>query len=178
MSNDDARHEHLARRPVDYRSVVLEGCVQLTFHAILATALFFLFSGHNSPGGGFIGGLVAGTAFVLRYLVSSGAGVSGDIRVQPETVLGAGLLLAAGTAVTPWLFGGQVLESGYVYLDLPVLGELPLTSVLAFDTGVFLIVIGIVLGVLSTLGAQAESSLGAVTTVPEDGQQDDHGGGR
>ena len=98
--------------------------------------------------------------------------MSGDVRVQPETVLGAGLLLAAGTAVTPWFLGGQVLESSYVYLDLPVLGELPLASVLAFDTGVFLIVIGIVLGVLSTLGSQPEASLGAVTSVPEDGRPD------
>jgi multisubunit Na+/H+ antiporter MnhB subunit len=141
------------------RSLILEVCVRLAFHAILATSLFFLFSGHNSPGGGFIGGLTAGSAFVLRYLVGSGEAV-GDVRVRPGTMLGAGLLLAAGTAVVPWFLGGQVLESAYVYVPVPVVGEVPLTSVLVFDTGVFLIVVGIVLAVLTTLGAQQDSSLG------------------
>jgi multicomponent Na+:H+ antiporter subunit A len=77
-------------------------------------------------------------------------------------VLGTGLLVAAGTAAFPWLLGGQVLESSYVYPHLPVLGSLPLASVLAFDTGVFLIVVGLVLTLLTTLGAQAHASLGEV----------------
>lgn len=143
------------------RSLVLEISIRLVFHAILVTALFFLFSGHNSPGGGFIGGLVAGSAFVLRYLVG-GAYAVGTVRLRYETVLGTGLLTSGLTALVPWLAGGQVLESAYVYLDLPVLGRLPLTSVLAFDTGVFLIVVGIVLCVLATLGAQPQASLGEI----------------
>ncbi len=134
------------------RSLVLEASVALLFHAILATSVFFLTAGHNAPGGGFIGGLVAGTAFVLRYLVS-GSGWSRDVRVRPATVLGAGLLLALVATMVPWRFGGQILESVYVSLDVPVLGALPLSSVLAFDTGIYLIVVGLVLAVLSTLGA-------------------------
>jgi multisubunit Na+/H+ antiporter MnhB subunit len=148
-------------RTVVRRSVLLETCIRLVFHATLAAALFFLFAGHNSPGGGFIGGLVAGAAFVLRYLVGGGNAV-GTLRVRPETVLGTGLLLAAGTAVAPWLSGGQVLQSSYVSVDIPIVGTLPLTSVLAFDTGVFGIVVGIVLMILSTLGAQATSALGEI----------------
>lgn len=137
---------------VGSRSLVLEVCVALLFHAILATSVFFLTAGHNAPGGGFIGGLVAGTAFVLRYLVSGG-GWSRELRVRPATVLGSGLLLALVTTMVPWLSGGQILESAYVSLDVPVLGPLPLPSVLAFDTGIYLIVVGLVLAVLSTLGA-------------------------
>lgn len=145
------------------RSVVLEAAVDLLFHAILATSLFFLFAGHNGPGGGFIGGLVAGTALVLRYLVSSGADVSRDLRVRPAVVLGTGLLAAVGASLVPWALGGQLLESGITYLEVPVLGEVPLASVLVFDTGVYLVVIGIILSVLSTLGAQPESTLGALS---------------
>lgn len=144
-----------------HHSVVLETCVHLVLHAILATSLFFLFAGHNAPGGGFIGGLVAGTALVLRYLVGSGTDMSRQMRVGPVTLLGSGLMIAVGTSMAPWLLGGQLLESAYVYVDLPVLGKLPLASALAFDTGVYLIVIGIVLGVLSTLGSQTEASLDA-----------------
>jgi multisubunit Na+/H+ antiporter MnhB subunit len=150
------------------RSLVLEICVRLVFHAILAISVFFLVSGHNAPGGGFIGGLVAGTAFVLRYLVSSGGRVSGEVRLSPSTVLGAGLLLGAGAAMGPWLLGGQALESAYTYVQLPVLGALPLASVLVFDTGVFLIVVGLVLGVLSTLGDQTHASLGGEGFTTDD----------
>ncbi|MBC7375280.1 MAG: hypothetical protein H7323_14925, partial [Frankiales bacterium] len=52
--------------------------------------------------------------------------------------------------------GGQFLESGKLALDLPVLGMLKATSALPFDTGVYLVVVGLVLGVLRTLGAEAE----------------------
>ena len=150
------------------RSLILETAVRLVFHATLAASLFFLFSGHNAPGGGFIGGLVAGSAFVLRYLVAAGSAV-GTLRVAPETALGTGLLLAAGAAIVPWLSGDQVLESSYLSLKLPVLGSVSLTSVLAFDTGVFLIVVGLVLMVLTTLGSRRESALGDLTEdVPEE----------
>lgn len=151
----------VAAAPPPQRSLILETCVQLVFHAILATSLFFLLSGHNAPGGGFVGGLVAGTAFVLRYLVSSGEEVLDQIRFRPTTVLGTGLMTALVTGMIPWTVGGQVLESAYTYAHLPVLGDLPLASVLAFDTGVYLIVVGIVLMLLSTLGAQTDAFLGA-----------------
>jgi len=141
--------------------VLVETAVDLAFHAVLVTAVFFLLRGHQSPGGGFIAGLVAATAFVLRYLAGPGAG-SGAARSTPRpgTVLGIGLLLACATSVVPWFFGGQVLQSDHVDLHVPVLGDVPLTSVLAFDTGVFLVVVGIVLAVLATLGAQEDASLG------------------
>ena len=150
-------------------SVVLETCIQLVFHAVLATSVFFLVSGHNAPGGGFVGGLVAGSALVLRYLGSSGAGLGREVRVAPATLLGAGLAVAVTTAVVPWALGGQLLESAYAHLDLPLLGELRLASVLAFDTGVYLIVVGIVLTVLTSLGAQDDVSLsGAPGRGPRD----------
>jgi multicomponent Na+:H+ antiporter subunit A len=65
-------------------------------------------------------------------------------------------VLACLTGIVPWLFGGQFLQSDYVELDLPLLGIAKLTSALAFDSGVYLVVVGLVLGVLRTLGAEAE----------------------
>lgn len=140
-------------------SLVLGTCVSLVFHAVLMTALYFLFAGHNAPGGGFIAGLVAGSAFVLRYLVGTTADAQRLLPVRPTTVLGCGLLLACAAAAGPWLLGRQVLESGYRYLPVPVVGQVPLTTVLVFDTGVFLVVVGVVLTLLATLGAREESSL-------------------
>ena len=138
------------------RSVVLETAVRLIFHTVLVFSLYLLFAGHNQPGGGFVGGLVAGAAFVLRYVAGGRAALKAAVPVDPGIPVGGGLVLAAGTGMAAWLFGGQFLESGKISLDLPVLGLLKVTSALPFDTGVYLVVVGLVLAVLRTLGAEAE----------------------
>ena len=138
------------------RSVVLETTVRLIFHTVLVFGLYLLFAGHNQPGGGFVGGLVAGCAFVLRYIAGGRAALQAAVPVDPGLPLGLGLVLATATGVTAWLFGGQFLESGYVTYTLPLLDEVKVTSALVFDTGVYLVVVGLVLGLLRTLGAEAE----------------------
>jgi multicomponent Na+:H+ antiporter subunit A len=138
------------------RSVVLETAVRLVFHTVLVFSLYLLFAGHNQPGGGFVGGLVAGSAFVLRYVAGGRAALKAAVPIDPGLPVGLGLVLAAGTGMAAWLFGGQFLESGKVELDLPVLGLVKATSALPFDTGVYLVVAGLVLALLRTLGAEAE----------------------
>ncbi len=138
------------------RSVVLETAVRLVFHTVLVFGVYLLFAGHNQPGGGFVGGLVVGCAFVLRYIAGGRAALAAAVPVDPSIPLGLGLLLAAGTGAAAWLLGGQFLESGKVELHLPLLGTLKATSALPFDAGVFLVVVGLVLALLRTLGAEAE----------------------
>jgi multicomponent Na+:H+ antiporter subunit A len=134
--------------------------VRVAFYPILATGLFFLFAGHNNPGGGFIGGLVASLAFVLRYLSADVSRASEPL--PPIAILGTGLLLSAGCALAPMLGGGQVLTSGYLKPTLPLLGDISLTSVLIFDSGIFLVVVGLTLVLLDTLGSRQSTSLGVV----------------
>ncbi|MDP9434587.1 MAG: hypothetical protein M3P93_05075 [Actinomycetota bacterium] len=138
------------------RSVVLETCVRLVFHTVLVFGVYLLFAGHNQPGGGFVGGLVAGLAFVLRYVARGRDDLGAAVPVDPGVPLGLGLVLAAGTGALSWLARAQYLESGIVEYDVPVLGHVKLVSALAFDIGVFLVVVGLVLGLLRTLGAEAE----------------------
>ena len=138
------------------RSVVLETAVRLVFHTVLVFSLYLLFAGHNQPGGGFVGGLVAGAAFVLRYVAGGRAALKAAVPVDPGIPVGGGLVLAAGTGMAAWAFGGQFLESGKVEWHAPLLGAIKATSALPFDTGVYLIVVGLVLAVLRTLGAEAE----------------------
>lgn len=137
-------------------SVVLETVVRLAFHTVLVFGIYLLFAGHNQPGGGFIGGLVSGSAFVLRYVAGGRADLKTAVPVDPRFPLALGLLVAAGTGTVALLVGGEFLESGIVTWDLPVLGQIKLVSALVFDIGVYLVVVGLTLGLLRTLGAEAE----------------------
>ena len=135
------------------RSVIFETAVRLVFHTVLVFSLYLLFAGHNQPGGGFVGGLVGGLALVLRYLSGGPRALQETVRMDPGVPLGIGMVLAAGTGMAAWLFGGQFLESAYRTLDLPLLGEVKATSPLLFDAGVYCVVIGLVLLLLKALGS-------------------------
>ena len=138
------------------RSVVLEVVTRLLFHTILVFSLYLLFSGHNEPGGGFAGGLVAGLAMVLRYLAGGRYELGEAAPVDPGKVLGLGLLIAGLYAVTGLLTGGDVLQSEILSATVPVLGEVKLVTSLFFDVGVYLIVVGLVLDILRSLGAELD----------------------
>jgi multicomponent Na+:H+ antiporter subunit A len=138
------------------QSVVLETVVHLAFHTVLVFGLYLLFAGHNQPGGGFIGGLVTGAAFILRYVSGGRAELRSAVPVDPRLPLALGLLIATATGIAAMLVGGDFLESDYVELDVPVLGVVKAVSAVAFDVGVYLVVVGLVLGLLRTLGAEAE----------------------
>jgi multicomponent Na+:H+ antiporter subunit A len=118
----------------------------------MLTSLWLLFAGHNQPGGGFVGGLLAGAAITLRYVAGGVDEVRLHSRFRPWTVLGAGLLVATVTATIPLLLGRSVLEVGYHSVDLPGLGNVALSSALVFDAGVYLAVVGMVLMVFEAFG--------------------------
>lgn len=138
------------------RSVVLEVVTRLIFHVVVVFSVFLLFAGHNQPGGGFAGGLVAGLALVLRYLAGGRYELAEAAPIDPGRLLGLGLLFAGLTGAAAMLFGGQVLESAAVEATLPVLGDVKLVTALFFDIGVYLIVVGLVLDVLRSLGAELD----------------------
>jgi multicomponent Na+:H+ antiporter subunit A len=138
------------------RSVVLEVVTRILFHTILVFSLYLLFSGHNAPGGGFAGGLVAGLALVLRYLAGGRYELGEAAPVAPGLVLGSGLLIACTMGLGGLLFGGEVLQTAILETTLPVLGHVKLVTSLFFDVGVYLIVIGLVLDVLRSLGAELD----------------------
>ncbi|MFW3170082.1 Na+/H+ antiporter subunit A [Geodermatophilus sp. CPCC 206100] len=138
------------------RSVVLEVITRILFHTITVFSIYLLFSGHNEPGGGFAGGLVAGLALVLRYLAGGRYELGEAAPVAPGLLLGAGLLFAGGTGVGGLLLGGEVLQTAILETDLPVFGHIKLVTSLFFDIGVYLIVVGLVLDVLRSLGAELD----------------------
>jgi multicomponent Na+:H+ antiporter subunit A len=134
------------------RLITLDVSVRIVFTAVMVGSLYLLFAGHNQPGGGFAGGIVAGAAVALRYVSGGIDEVRRLSRSQPWTVLGSGVLIAAMTALVPLALGGAVLESASLTLHPPLLGTVKLTSVLAFDIGVYLAVVGLALMVFESFG--------------------------
>src|SRR5699024_8802364 len=115
--------------------------------------LYLLFSGHNHPGGGFAAGLVAGLALTVRYLAGERDELRAAAPVMPGVLLGAGLFLSAGTGLVAMVFGGHVLQRWVFDLHLPLVGDVHVVTSLFFDIGVYLVVIGLVLDILRSLGS-------------------------
>jgi len=103
--------------------------------------------------------LTAGLALVLRYLAGGRYELGETLPVDAGKVLGVGLGLAAGTAATSLLLGAPVLSSTLIEVDLPVLGHVKFVTALFFDLGVYLIVVGLVLDVLRSLGVRLDDEL-------------------
>jgi multicomponent Na+:H+ antiporter subunit B len=106
---------------------------------LLIYGLFLLFRGHNSPGGGFAGGLIVAAAYTLHAFAFGTAAARRALLVDPSRLIGTGLLLALGTGLLPVLFGKSFLTALW---PAPALG---LGTPLIFDVGVFCVVIGVVL---------------------------------
>lgn len=138
------------------RLVTLDRTVPVIVQVIMVGSVYLLFAGHNQPGGGFVGGLVAGAAISLRYVAGGIDEVRRASRLRPWTYLGLGVLVAAGTATVPVLRGDAVLSSSYSDPDVLVLGKVALSSALVFDIGVYLCVVGLVLMVFEAFGDRFE----------------------
>lgn len=139
------------------RSLIFEIGARLIFFPLMIFSLYLLMAGHNAPGGGFAGGMVAGIALVIRYL----AGGRYELRLASRgnrsgIFLGGGMTIATVAALAPVLFGGTVLQTTVFDFQLPLWGNAHITTALFFDIGVYLIVIGMVAGVLASLGGEID----------------------
>ncbi|WP_156761545.1 Na+/H+ antiporter subunit A [Microbacterium karelineae] len=141
------------------RSLLLEVVVRILFHTIIVISLYLLFAGHNLAGGGFAGGLVAGLALVMRYIAGGRYELGVAAPTDAGSLLGAGMVIAVGTAVAPMLFGEDPLARAIWEAELPVLGHVEFVSSTFFDIGVYLVVIGLVLDVLRSLGAEVDRQI-------------------
>jgi len=144
------------------RSIMLEVIVRILFHTIIVVSIFLLFSGHNLPGGGFAGGLVAGMALVMRYVAGGRYELGAAAPTDAGRLLGAGMTLAIACALVPLLFGEAPLTSHFWEADLPILGHVEFVTSTLFDIGVYLVVIGLVLDVLRSLGGEVDRQLQAL----------------
>jgi multicomponent Na+:H+ antiporter subunit A len=141
------------------RSIVFEVVTRLLFHTFMMVSLYLLIAGHNDPGGGFAGGLMAGLALAVRYLAGGRYELERATPINAGTMLGTGLAIAALYALAPVFFGGAVMQSYTFEVDLPLFGHEKFVTALVFDIGVYLIVVGLILDILRSLGGRIDERI-------------------
>lgn len=132
-------------------SLILRTSARLLLTVLLLFAIFLLLRGHNEPGGGFVGGLVAAAAFALYAIGDGPTAARRALRIDPRSLIALGLLVALGSGVLSLLMGNQFLTSWWGKLELPGLPPVSLGTPLLFDAGVFLAVLGVTLTIILAL---------------------------
>ena len=134
-------------------SQILKAAARILSALLVVFSLFMLVRGHNAPGGGFIGGLVAASAFALLAM-SHGVGTARRaLRLPPESVAALGVAVALLAGAVPLLWGEAPFAALWLILGEKGGGGLPLSTVLLFDFGVWLVVLGSVLALVFGLEA-------------------------
>ena len=136
----------------DSHPTIMATLTQILLPLALLVAAFILLRGHNQPGGGFIAGLIASVALIVQYLANGTHWTHQRMPSDSHPLIAWGLALAAGTGLASWWFGAPFLTSTYGHLHWPVVGDFELASAMAFDLGVFLVVVGATLMILTNLG--------------------------
>ncbi len=129
--------------------------VRLLMPLALLVSLYFLLRGHNAPGGGFVGGLVLATTVILQYIVGGTVWVESRSRLHPPHWIALGLLAAAAAGCGAWLASLPFLTSLAWHSSLPLVGELHISTVLLFDIGVYMLVVGATVLMLVALAHQS-----------------------
>ncbi|MFD1066309.1 Na(+)/H(+) antiporter subunit B [Oceanobacillus locisalsi] len=138
----------MMKKPND---VMLQTFARLIIMIVLSFSIYLLLAGHNSPGGGFIGGLMTATAILILYLSFDLKSIKKVIRFDYIKIIGIGLLLASLTGVVSMVFGFPYLKQFFDYFTFPILGEVELTTALPFDVGIYLVVLASALAIILTI---------------------------
>jgi multicomponent Na+:H+ antiporter subunit B len=138
-------------RQLNTNNIMLHTLVRIVSFVIFAFSIYLFFAGHNDPGGGFIGGLMTASAFVILYLAFDMKTLKKALPFNFDILLGGGLLVAGITGVVSMLFGFPFLTQFFEYVQVPFVGEVELTTALAFDLGVYLVVVGAALSIILTI---------------------------
>ena len=118
-------------------------------------SIFLLVVGHDVPGGGFAGGLLASIGLLVMFLAFGERGLRRALPIDSLTVIGAGLMLAVAGGLLGIAVGDAFLTYTFASMDLPVIGEVKVSSLLVFDLGVYVLVLGVVETALQRLGGDA-----------------------
>ena len=129
-------------------SLIFRTATRLILPVLLLFSLFMLLRGHNEPGGGFIGGLVAAAAMLLYLLAEGPAQLRRTFPSVFRRLLPLGLLLAIAAGLLSLLRGQPFLTGIWVTISLPGIDSFKVGTPLLFDIGVFMVVVGMTVEVI------------------------------
>ncbi len=132
-------------------TVILQIAQRFVRGLLLLFAVIALLRGHNHPGGGFIGGLLAGMSIVLKGFAFDIDSVRAGLRVSPQAYIATGLIIIVGSFLPSIIIGEEFMKGLWLVISLPFGNELKLGTPLVFDIGVFFAVIGVTLLFLFSL---------------------------
>lgn len=135
-------------------SLILRTATRYMMLLLLLFSFFLLIRGHNEPGGGFVGGLIAASAFCLYAIAYDAASARRILRVNPVILIGFGLSLAAGSGLTSMAVGKPFMTATWGMTQIRGMGELKIGTPFLFDTGVYLVVLGVTILVVLSLAEE------------------------
>ena len=118
--------------------VVLKSVTKIVVFILLTFGFYVFFAGHNNPGGGFIGGLIFSSAFILMFLAF-------------KKLMIIGSLISVATASVPMFFGKPFLYQTEANVTFPLLGHVHVTTVTLFELGILLTVVGVIVTVMLSI---------------------------
>lgn len=136
-------------------SPLLATGTQTMVPTLMLFSVYLLVVGHDVPGGGFAGGLIASSALLLVFLAFGRRGLRRALPIDPETAMGIGLILAIAAGLVGLVFSGTFLTYEYIEWSVPVVGDIKVSTLLFFDLGVYLVVIGLVTTAVLELGSDS-----------------------
>ena len=135
-------------------SLILSTATRFLLPLLLLFSIFVLLRGHNQPGGGFIGGLIAAAAFALNAIAFGVRRTRRTLRANPRILIATGLLAALGSGVFGLACGRPFMSAYWRTFNVPLLEELAVGTPLLFDAGVYLVVLGVTLAIIFSLAEE------------------------
>ncbi|MFC7045170.1 MnhB domain-containing protein [Halobacteriaceae archaeon GCM10025711] len=152
-------------------TVITRTTTRVVVPIIFVVSIALFLQGHNQPGGGFIAGVLTSTAFALIYIAFSIDFLEDEVLTRTKeavvqhfqhsvvddyrNVFAVGLTIAAGSGIVAMTFGFPFMTQEFWILHhVPIYGEVEIASAVAFDLGVYAVVVGSLLTILSVVGAE------------------------
>ena len=132
--------------------LILQTVTKIATFIIVIFSINIFFAGHYTPGGGFVGGLLMASAIVLLVIAYDLKTVQNILPLNYMYVTATGLILSFGTAAFPMFLNKPFFTHFFDYFTLPLIGKTSLHTAALFDLGVFLVVVGVMMTIIQTIG--------------------------
>jgi len=132
-------------------SLILQTSLRYLSVMLLLLSVLLLFRGHNAPGGGFVGGLMAASALILHMIAYDVRKSRLNFCLRPQVFIGLGFLFVFSSGLFGLVRGEAFLKGKWTPIHLPFMPNLDLGTPLLFDLGVYFVVLGVTFKIIFSL---------------------------